>query len=171
MARTPGRAAVSGRRGKVPDQAAADGATPGRKRKPPKDAGPFGTSDKRQRPHTAAASTASKATPGKGKRGRPKTPSKARSGPASPASPLPNGIKREQGATASFPEADLGSREDTPQHTLRSPGTGNERTTSRTYKTSSRAGKVGAAPSSRESLQLRDRAFIAEKGAKPWWVV
>ena len=171
VARSPGGNAVSGWRGKVPDQAAAAGATPGRKRKAHRDTGPSNSPDKKQRPHAAAVSTPSKATPGRGKRGRPKTPSKARNRPASAASPLPNGIRRRQEASDTFPQRDCSSFEDAPQHPLRSPGAGNDRTTSRTYKDPSRVGKGGAAPPSRETLQLRDRASIAEKGAKPWWVV
>ena len=172
LGRTPARNVVSGKTRNAPDQAAKAGATPGRKRKALREADPSFSPEKKQRPGSAAVrDTPSKATPSKRKPGRPKTPSKAGSRPASPASPVRGGAKKAQDASVTSTQPYNTSLANPTQRRLGSPGTGKERTISSIYKTPSTAGKRLAAVSGRGTPQLRDRASIAEKGAKPWWVV
>lgn len=172
VARTSGGQFVSGRTPSAPDQVAAAAVTPGRKRKALKAADPAYSPSKKQKPVApAVTSTPSRSTPRKGKPGRPKTPGKAGNRPASTASPVRNGARQRQEGSDKSPQADSSSVEDVPQQTLRSPGTGKDRTNSRTYKTPSTSGRRVAATSSNGTPQLRDRAGVAEKSAKPWWVV
>ena len=172
VARSPGGRFVSGRPPRAPDQVAAGAITPGRKRKALKAADSAYSPGKKQKPAAPAViSTPSRATPRKGKPGRPKTPGKAGSRPASAASPVRDGAKRRQEDSDTSPQADGSSFRDAPQQTLRSPGTGKERTISRTFKTPSTSGRRAAATSSGGTPQLRDRASVADKSAKPWWVV
>ena len=172
VAGTPARNAVLSRTRKAPEQIVTAGATPGRKRKALKEADPSFSPDKKQRPGSAAViSSPSKATPSKRKPGRPKTPSKAGSRPASAASPVRNGAKKGQGASTVSTQPYNGSLANPALRPLGSLGTGKERTISSIYRTPSRAAQRLAAVSNRDTPQLRDRASIAEKGAKPWWVV
>ncbi len=172
MARTPARNAVSGKPRKAPDQLATAGATPGRKRKALKEPDPPFSPEKKQRPGSAAGiSSPGKATPSQRKPGRPKTPSKAGSRPATPASPMRSGAKKAHGASGVSTQPYNTSPAKPLQRPLGSPGRGRERTISSIYRTPSTAGKRLVAASSRGTPQLRDRASIAEKGAKPWWVV
>ena len=169
---TPARNAVSGKPRKAPDQLATAGATPGRKRKALKEPDPPFSPEKKQRPGSAAGiSSPGKATPSQRKPGRPKTPSKAGSRPATPASPMRSGAKKAHGASGVSTQPYNTSPAKPLQRPLGSPGRGRERTISSIYRTPSTAGKRLVAASSRGTPQLRDRASIAEKGAKPWWVV
>ena len=87
------------------------------------------------------------------------------------ATPVGDGVERTQEARDALPEPDSSYLSDEPDEASDNPSTADERMAGGADKEHNRTGKHAAPAKDGSPHELRNRARVAAKGAKPWWVV
>jgi len=87
------------------------------------------------------------------------------------ASPVRKGVKGTQEAGDALPEPHSSYLPDDSEGISDNPSTADERMTGEVHKMHIRTGKRAAPAKDGSPHELRNRARVAAKGAKPWWVV